>query len=108
MVSGFAAVLDSTARQSGSTAVAFDPAEIAAEVRQIALEAHRVLKNPYVASDDLRAVLRRLRVLRRQTRCSALIEIDHWLENADALVKTRARTLRQATERLGALHAVDW
>jgi hypothetical protein len=96
-VIGYASGLRSTQQRSASEALFFDPADLAAGVRQLALDIHRVMKDPNATFSELGEVSRRIEALRQQTRVSALSEIDRWLQNTGKLVQTRGCLPRDRT-----------
>jgi hypothetical protein len=66
-----------------------DPEQLATCVRQLALDTHRVIKDPAATLTDYFEVSRRIEALRRQTRYSSLRELDRWLQNAEELVRSQ-------------------
>jgi len=56
--------------------------ELASRLRQFALDAHRVLKNPVATTSELVELSRQIDELRGQTGAPPVREVDRWLERA--------------------------
>ncbi len=57
-----------------------DASALAAEVRQIALLAHRMLNDPSASIDELRDLSARVARLRRQARGRQSVSVARWLD----------------------------
>jgi hypothetical protein len=66
-----------------------DPAHFAARVRQIALDAHRILNDPFVTSRELVELSGRLDELWRNCPGHRSSGLDRWLRNTRDLVDSR-------------------
>jgi hypothetical protein len=66
----------------------FDPAILAASVRDVAIEARRILKDSAREPYELGALTRRIHVLQRQAQGCSTGELSRWLENLSREVKT--------------------
>ena len=64
-----------------------DPAEFAARVRQLAIDAHRVLKSRTAAKSELVQLCRRIDELRQESRVDLSREIDRWLHQANEQIE---------------------
>jgi len=64
-----------------------DPAEFAARVRQLAIDAHRVLKSRTAARGELVQLCRRIDELRQESRLDLSREIDRWLYHANEQIE---------------------
>jgi hypothetical protein len=64
-----------------------DPAEFAARVRQLAMDAHRVLKSRTAAKSELVQLCRQIDELRRESRVDLSREIDRWLHQANEQIE---------------------
>lgn len=64
-----------------------DPAEFAARVRQLAIDAHRVLKSRTAAKSELVQLCRRIDELRQESRADLSREIDRWLHQANEQIE---------------------
>ena len=66
-----------------------EPAEFAARVRQLAIDAHRVLKSRTAAKSELVQLCRRIDELRQEGRVDLSREIDRWLDQANEQIEAR-------------------
>ncbi len=69
------------------------PAELAVRVRQLALDAHRVLKDPSATSGELVELSRKIDDLRRSCPSLSSRQIEHWLQSASELLLCRRGSL---------------
>ncbi len=65
------------------------PAELASRVRQLAMDAYRVLKDPAATSGELVELSRKIDDLRRSCESLSSRQIDHWLQSAAEQVRCR-------------------
>ncbi len=70
-----------------------DPAEFAARVRQLAIDAHRVLKSRTAVKSELVQLCRRIDELRQESRVDLSREIDRWLDQANEQIEERGMEL---------------
>jgi hypothetical protein len=82
-VSGVAAI------KRGFDPRALDPEEVARRVRQLAVDAHRILNHPDTTVEELIALRRRFKELLRAGRGSQPTEIERWLRSAQQEVDAK-------------------
>jgi hypothetical protein len=93
-VAGSPGGLTVTGRDASGEARWLNPAEFATRVRKLALDAHRVVKDPHTTTGEAAELSRQIDELREHARVSRLFEIDRWLQNAAELVKNRRSASR--------------
>ena len=65
-----------------------DPEELARRIRQLAIDAHRILTRPDTSIGEVSGLRRRVRVLLRETRGGLrATEIDRWLRAAQRAIE---------------------
>jgi hypothetical protein len=69
-----------------------DPEELAREVRQFAIDAHRALTRPDTPIDVVIGLRQRLGLLLRKTRGSGASEINRWLRRSQGEIEARLPT----------------
>lgn len=74
-----------------------DPAALAARIRELAVEVHRALNDPFVPAVTLAGLSRRIKELRKATRSTRLSEIDRWLHQVQRRVEERWPAARLTT-----------
>lgn len=68
-----------------------DPARLAESVRDLAVEARRILNSPAHHPHELRDLSRRIRVIREQVPGRPTNDLSRWLETLSRHVETRRR-----------------
>jgi hypothetical protein len=71
-----------TATRASRNGADLSAVELASRLRQLALDAHRVMKNPFATTSELVELSRQIDELRGLTGASPVREIDRWLQCA--------------------------
>jgi hypothetical protein len=71
--------------------------ELPVMIRELAVDAHRALKNPLVTAAEMSDLSRRIDALRKAARSACLSEIDRWLQQVQRRVDERRQTARLTT-----------
>jgi hypothetical protein len=74
-----------------------DAEELAASIRELAVDAHQALNDPLVTAAKLNDLSRRIEELRRSARSACLSEIDGWLHQVQRQVDERRPAARLTT-----------
>jgi hypothetical protein len=74
-----------------------EPQELAVMIRELAVDAHRALQDPFVTAAKLADLSRRIKELRKSTRSARLSEIDCWLHQVQRRVEERWPAARLTT-----------
>ena len=74
-----------------------DAEELAARIRELAVDAHHALNDPLVTAARLNDLSRRINELRKAARSARLSAIDRWLHQAQRRVEERWPAARLTT-----------
>ncbi len=66
-----------------------DPGQFASSIRQLAVDAHRVLKDPFASSDQLKDLSKRIDVLRRTSPMNCSSAVARWLRSVEGIIDSR-------------------
>ena len=74
-----------------------DAEELAARIRELAVDAHHALNDPFVTVARLAEQSRRINELRKAARSARLSDIDRWLHQVQRRVEERRPAARLTT-----------
>ncbi|MFO0888905.1 MAG: hypothetical protein U0790_07115 [Isosphaeraceae bacterium] len=82
-------MLDGPRLRERAACTAFDPAQFASRIRQLALDAHHLLKDPFAPVEELTRLTHRIDDLRRESPGGWSSAVSRWLRNVEDLLVTR-------------------
>ena len=74
-----------------------DPEDLAVRIRELAVEAHQALNNPFETAARMNDLSRRIKELRKAARSACMSEIDRWLHQVQQRVEERWPAVRLTT-----------